>query len=124
VRCARILVAEDLQPNQILVAEMLKGAGHDVQVVGNGAEAVEAVRRRRFDLVLMDVEMPEMDGLDATRSIRQLKGRHVPIIALSAGAMPDQEERCRAAGMDDFVAKPCSRGALLDIVGRWAAHAP
>ena len=122
VRRARILVAEDLQPNQILVAEMLKGAGHDVQVVGNGTEAVEAVRHRHFDLVLMDVAMPEMDGIDATRAIRQLSGQHVPIIALSASAMPEQEARCRAAGMDDFVAKPCSRGALLDVVGRWAAR--
>ena len=88
-------------------------AGHDVHVVGNGAEAVEAVRQRRFDLVLMDVAMPEMDGVDAARAIRQLSDRHVPIIALTANAEPEDAQHYLDAGMNGVVEKPMKPEHLL-----------
>jgi len=100
-RPARVLVAEDLQTNQILVTAILKRAGHQVDVAENGELAVEAVQRADYDLVIMDVQMPIMDGLEATRRIRALKGKvsHVPIVALTAGVLEQDVEACRAAGM-------------------------
>jgi PAS domain S-box-containing protein len=117
----RILVAEDLYMNQLIVESMLKASGHSVVLVGNGREAVEAVQASDYDVVLMDMEMPEMDGIAATMAIRALgeRVRDIPIIALTANAMPEEIARCRAAGMNDHVSKPLDRDTLLAVVARW-----
>lgn len=99
----------------------LERAGHQVDTVGNGAEAVEAVRRFPYDLVLMDVSMPEMDGLAATAAIRSLpEGRAgIPIVVLTAYAMKGDREKFVAAGMNDYLTKPVTREAMLEAIGRW-----
>ena len=121
---AAILVAEDLHINQVIVKAMLSAAGHDVTIVTNGAEAVEAVTQKHFDLVLMDIEMPLMDGIAATAAIRAMPGtvRDIPIIALTANAMLDEVDRCKAVGMNDHLAKPIEREKLLRLVGRWSGQ--
>src|SRR4051812_1618069 len=125
-RPARVLLAEDLTTNQILITAILKRAGHQVDVVETGAAAVEAVQRQDYDLVLMDVQMPIMDGLEATRQIRALEGRvtNIPVVALTAGVLEQDVEACRAAGMDNFVAKPIDADALLEAVARWVLPKP
>jgi two-component system sensor histidine kinase/response regulator len=125
-RPARVLLAEDLTTNQILITAILKRAGHQVDVVETGAAAVEAVQRQDYDLVLMDVQMPIMDGLEATRQIRALEGRvtNIPVVALTASVLEQDVEACRAAGMDDFVAKPIDADALLEAVARWVSPKP
>jgi signal transduction histidine kinase/CheY-like chemotaxis protein len=117
----RILVAEDLYINQVVVQAMLAAEGYDVTIVKDGLEAVEALMDDRYDLVLMDMEMPKMDGIAATHAIRALgePARSVPIIALSANAMLEQVERCRAAGMNDHLAKPIDRALLLAAIDKW-----
>ncbi|MER3414743.1 MAG: hypothetical protein C4297_00820 [Gemmataceae bacterium] len=108
-RTLRILLAEDSPTNQKLVVSLLHKRGHVVVVAGTGAEAVAAVSRQPFDVILMDLQMPDMDGLDATRAIRKLEegsGRHTPIIALTAHALKGDKERCLQAGMDGYLAKP------------------
>jgi PAS domain S-box-containing protein len=125
-RPARILVAEDVPMNQIVVGTLLRGAGHDVTFANNGAEAVRAIQDADYDLVLMDMEMPEMDGIEATRAIRALdqRGRDVPIIALSANAMSEEVERCLVAGMNGHLAKPVAPEELERTVARWMASTP
>jgi CheY-like chemotaxis protein/HPt (histidine-containing phosphotransfer) domain-containing protein len=114
-RSLKVLLAEDSLVNQKLAVSLLKQAGHDVFVVSNGRDAVEAVEREHFDLVLMDVQMPEMDGFDATRQIRlreQGTQRHVPILAVTAHAMKGDRERCLLAGMDSYISKPIRSAEL------------
>ena len=113
-RTTRILIAEDNHTNQKLLAILLKKAGYRVDIVGNGVEAVDAVRRRPYDLVLMDVQMPEMNGLEATAAIRRLPDAraHTPVVAVTAEAMPGDREALLEAGMDDYIAKPISAEAL------------
>jgi len=108
-RGLRVLVAEDNEVNQLVARRIFEKLGHKVTVVGNGSEALAAVQSREFDLVAMDVQMPEMDGLDATRAIRAWEkktGTLVPIIAMTAHAMKGDSERCFEAGMDGYVPKP------------------
>jgi CheY-like chemotaxis protein len=115
------LVAEDTYINQLLVVKILETLGCQVTVVTSGRAAVEAVRRQRFDLVLMDVQMPELDGKEATVLIRQEEagtGRHVPILALTAHAMKGDREDCLAAGMDGYLAKPVQPAQLREAVRR------
>jgi signal transduction histidine kinase/DNA-binding response OmpR family regulator len=117
----RVLVVEDNQVNQLLVTTILAKSGMRAEVAGNGVEAVHAVHQRSFDVILMDMQMPEMDGLEATRRIRQMgaMGRAVPIIAMTANAMQEDRRRCLEAGMNDFVAKPIDSAELLRKI---AAH--
>ncbi|MCP4004641.1 MAG: response regulator, partial [bacterium] len=115
----RVLVAEDNAINLRLVTRVLEGHGHTVVPAGNGSDAVTACSRERFDLVLMDVQMPEMDGLEATAAIRELErstGEHLPIVALTAHAMKGDRERCLEAGMDDYTTKPLQIDELLRII--------
>jgi PAS domain S-box-containing protein len=119
----RVLVAEDLPMNQMIIAEMLEKEGHRVRVVENGAMAVAAMREETFDVVLMDMEMPVMDGLEATRAIRHMESKaRTPIVALTANAMIDQIAICRQAGMDDFISKPIDRAVLLHTIANWIGH--
>ncbi len=114
-----ILVAEDNRVNQIVATGMLRSRGHTVDVVETGAAAVEAVRSNDYDLVLMDVQMPEMDGIEATRVIRGRDGDDLPIVALTAHALQEERERCLDAGMDDFLVKPFKPQDLFAMVDRW-----
>ena len=116
----RVLVAEDNRVNQTVTCGFLQLRGLSADVVENGQEALEAVRTGHYDFVLMDVQMPVMDGLKATRAIRKLDGPagRVPIIALTADAMAEDGDRCRAAGMDEFVAKPVSKDVLFAAIDR------
>ena len=128
-RPLRLLVADDIMVNRTLAKVMLERSGHSVDLVSNGHEAMEAVQRTHYDAVLMDVQMPVMDGLEATRRIRALEGppARVVIVALSASAMTDQVEACLAAGMDGHLAKPINRAellAMLEDVTRRRATAP
>jgi CheY-like chemotaxis protein len=112
-------LAEDSYVNQKLALGLLKKHGHEVVVANNGREAVELVHHDAFDVILMDVQMPEMDGFDATREIRNLEsqaGRHTPIIALTAHAMKGDRERCLAWGMDGYLSKPIRPGELYDMI--------
>ena len=117
---ARVLVAEDNPVNQRVARLMLERCGCVVDVVDNGVLAVEAVRARSYDLVLMDCQMPEADGFEATRRIRALSapGNAVVIVALTANALAGDRDRCLAAGMDDYLAKPVRREALAEILAR------
>jgi CheY-like chemotaxis protein len=117
-----ILVAEDNQVNQKIAAAMLGKMGHRVTLAVNGAEAVAKWGEGNFDLIFMDMQMPEMDGLEATRQIRSqedAKGRHIAIIAMTANAMSGDRERCVASGMDDYVSKPISRRSLEEAIERF-----
>ena len=108
-RPLRVLLAEDNPVNQVVAIRLLEKRGHSVAVAGNGREALDATEQRIFDVVLMDLEMPEMSGLEATAAIRrreQRTGTHIPIIAMTAHAMIGDRERCLAAGMDGYVSKP------------------
>ncbi|MBX3209023.1 MAG: response regulator [Labilithrix sp.] len=123
----RVLVAEDNLINQEVAVGMLEQLGCEVSVVGDGRRACEALRREAFDLVLMDCQMPEMDGFQATREIRREEAsrgpRRVPVIALTANALAGDRERCLEAGMDDFLSKPFNRADLFETVCRWAPAA-
>jgi signal transduction histidine kinase/CheY-like chemotaxis protein len=114
----RILLAEDNVVNQRVAMTMLAKMGHRVTLATNGLEALEQWRRSDFDLILMDVQMPEMTGLEATRQIRReaASGTHVPIIAMTASAMTEDRDHCLAAGMDDFISKPVSSRVIEEII--------
>jgi CheY-like chemotaxis protein len=120
-RPMRILLAEDNAVNQLVALRILEKRGHTVVVAVDGREAVAAVEREAFDVILMDVQMPELDGLEATALIRKAEagtGRHVPIVALTAHAMREDRERCLNAGMDEYLAKPFKAGDLFDTIER------
>jgi len=125
-RALRVLVAEDNEVNVRLAVALLTKLGHAATVVGDGQAAVEAHGRETFDLILMDVQMPVLGGLDATRLIREAEAaaptrRHVPIVALTARAMKGDREECLAAGMDDYVTKPVR---LSDLAAAFARQVP
>ncbi len=122
----RILVAEDNATNQQLAGLVLQRLGYRADIVGNGLEALEALQRQPYDVVLMDVQMPEMDGLEATRRIHQLwPGADRPhIIAVTANAMADEREVCLAAGMDAYVSKPIRFADLADALARTPRRGP
>ncbi len=115
----RILLAEDNVVNQRVAMRLLERRGHHVIVVANGKEALQALEREFFDLVLMDVQMPQMDGLEATAAIRakeRTSGGHIPIVAMTAHAMKGDAERCYAAGMDAYLSKPIIGADLFKVV--------
>ncbi|CAK0772645.1 two-component system, sensor histidine kinase [Gammaproteobacteria bacterium] len=122
----RLLLVEDHPINQKLAMTLLSRLGYDVDLAENGSEAVTAASKVQYDLILMDMQMPEMDGLEATRQIRSRAGLNarVPIIALTANAMPSDQEACREAGMDDFLSKPFKRENLVTCLARWIDHSP
>jgi PAS domain S-box-containing protein len=114
-----ILLAEDNRVNQILTRRILEKKGHEVTIAGDGQEALDLLESRKFDLVLMDVEMPEMDGFSASRVIREReagRGEHIPIIAMTAHAMSGDRERCLAAGMDGYLSKPLDVKRLMEAI--------
>jgi CheY-like chemotaxis protein len=121
-RPLRVLVAEDNAVNQKVLRHLLEKRNHTTVIAANGREALECYGRERFDLILMDVQMPEMDGLAATRSIRKMESAgpgRTPIIALTANAMDGDREKCLDAGMDDYLAKPVRPSALFEAIHAW-----
>jgi two-component system sensor histidine kinase/response regulator len=115
----RILLAEDNIVNQTLASRLLEKRGHDVTVAGNGKQALAVFEKQAFDAILMDVQMPEMDGFETTAAIRESEkftGRHIPIIAMTAHAMKGDKERCLASGMDGYLSKPIRGRDLFDII--------
>jgi len=121
-----ILLAEDNAVNQKLASRLLEKRGHRVRVTGNGRDALAAIRQEKFDLVLMDVQMPEMDGFEATAAIRaqeKITGRHLTIIAMTAYAMQGDRERCLAAGMDGYISKPIEPQELYAVLASLAVPA-
>jgi CheY-like chemotaxis protein len=126
IKPLEILLVEDSPMNQKLALALLQPYGHTVLIANNGEEAVELAKSRTFDLILMDVQMPEMDGLAATRTIRDQErdtGQHVPIIAMTAHAMKGDRETCLEAGMDDYVAKPIRARQLYAAIERLITRA-
>jgi signal transduction histidine kinase/ActR/RegA family two-component response regulator len=123
----RLLVVEDNPTNQRVAEHMLTKLGHSVEIAQNGREALERLAQEHFDLVLMDCQMPEMDGLEATAHIRNetsaVLDHGVPIVAMTANAFAEDRDRCLAVGMNDFLAKPVSRTALAEIIRKWTGVA-
>ena len=125
---AQVLVAEDHPANQMLISALLGKLGYHAFVAADGQAALEALAGDDFDLVLMDIQMPRLDGLQATRAIRageqQIRNPRIPIIALTAHALAEEREHCLAAGMNDFLTKPIEPPQLISALQRWLEHAP
>jgi CheY-like chemotaxis protein len=122
-RNGRVLLADDSKVNHRVAVAMLEKRGYTVDVVDNGVEAVKAALARTYDVVLMDIEMPEMDGLEATAAIRERRSAdELPIVALTAHVVPELVQRCREAGMSDFVSKPFKADALYRVLERLRPH--
>jgi signal transduction histidine kinase/CheY-like chemotaxis protein/HPt (histidine-containing phosphotransfer) domain-containing protein len=119
----RVLLVEDLEHNRELAKKILSDAGHAVDTATNGAEALAAIQNGNYDIVLMDIQMPVMDGVTATRFIRQLDHRaaNIPIVAMSANVLPDQVRRYKESGMSDHIGKPFKRAELLGALNNWLA---
>ncbi len=117
----KILLVEDNSANQLVAKMQLKNLGYDVDIAGNGIEALDALGRISYDLVLMDCQMPEMDGFTATEELRRREAdrKHTPVVAMTANAMSGDKERCLAAGMDDYISKPVRPEALRAAIGKW-----
>ena len=124
-RGGRVLVVEDNTVNQIVAVRLLQNLGYKCDVAANGVEAIQALLSLPYDVVLMDCQMPELDGFQATLRIRELEKTgelqtHIPIIGLTANAMQEDRERCARAGMDDYVTKPVSVEQFARVLRRWA----
>ena len=122
-KCLHILIAEDNLINQKLAVRLLQKQGHSSHVANNGIEALQALETQTFDAILMDVMMPELDGLTTTMQIREREkptGKHIPIIAMTANAMTGDKERCLEAGMDDYLPKPIDIGKLTEVLNKIA----
>ena len=121
-RAFDVLVAEDNEVNQLVFRQILEGSRFSHRIADNGRTAVEMYRTHKPRIILMDVSMPEMNGLDATRAIRQLEavsGGHTPIIGITAHALKGDREECLAAGMDDYLSKPISPNKLAEKIDAW-----
>ena len=120
---SRVLIVEDNAANLKVTVRMVERLGYRADVAANGAEAVSILERVQYDALLMDCQMPEMDGYEATRLIRAAEstGRHVPIIAMTAAALAGDRERCLAAGMDDYISKPVKLHVVAALLERWIA---
>lgn len=121
----RILIAEDNPINQKVVITLLQKRGHVIDIANNGEEALEKFKEKTYHIILMDVQMPQMDGFTATRHIRahELENSHIPIIAMTAHAMKGDRERCLDVGMDDYLSKPIDKRSLFATIDRWAGEA-
>src|SRR5579862_661537 len=120
-RQCRLLVVEDNRVNQKVAVHLLERLGCVVELASNGEEGVRLAESRKYDMVLMDCQMPVMDGFAATKEIRRLEGslKHTSIIAMTANALPEDRERCLAAGMDDYISKPINRAELIRVLERF-----
>jgi CheY-like chemotaxis protein len=118
----RILIAEDNRVNQKLAVRILAKLGYDPDIVENGKEVLEEVSKEKYDLILMDVQMPEMDGLEASRMIRLCLDVQPVIVAMTANAMQGDREECLANGMDDYISKPVNIEELVIILEKWASQ--
>jgi len=126
-RKLRVLLAEDNSVNQLLATRLLEKRGHFVKVTGNGREALDALTHDQYDLILMDVQMPEMDGIEATKALREMEkesGNHQPVVALTALVIKGDRERCIAAGMDAYLSKPIRQLELDEILDSVSANLP
>ena len=122
-RGRRVLVVDDEPINRELAMALLEEAGLSVDLAGDGLEAVEQIAGKRYDLVFMDMQMPRLDGLEATRRIREsVAGRTLPIIAMTANAFVEDRTRCFAAGMDDFITKPIEPETLFGVCVKWLSQ--
>ncbi len=119
-----LLLVEDNQVNQRVAVGLIRKLGYEVEAVSSGGEAIEAIRSNCYQAILMDCQMPEMDGFEATARIRQMEGpaASTPIIALTANALPGDRERCLDAGMDDYIPKPLQLARLAEVLGRWTKN--
>ncbi len=120
-----ILLVEDNQFNQVLAVRIFEKQGHRVTIANNGQEALEMLGSRDFDIVFMDVQMPVMDGLEATRTIRsgaEVRDPLIPIIAMTANAMEGDRQGCLSSGMDDFITKPINVAELLNVLNRYSSQ--
>jgi len=115
----KILVTDDNEMNQLVAATILQNFGAEITEAFNGAEAIEKIKETNFDLVLMDVQMPVMDGIEATRIIRETISKTLPVIALTAFAINGDNQKCMAAGMNDYLSKPFEESQLLNIISKW-----
>jgi two-component system sensor histidine kinase/response regulator len=126
-RKLRVLLAEDNSVNQLLATRLLEKRGHFVKVTGNGREALDALAKDSYDLILMDVQMPEMDGIAATIALREMEkvtGNHQPVVALTAMVIKGDREKCMAAGMDGYISKPIRQHELDEILDSVSANLP
>jgi CheY-like chemotaxis protein len=121
---ARVLVVEDNAANLKLTVRLVERLGYQADVAANGADAINMIERTPYDAVLMDCQMPEMDGYEATKLIRKTEtaARHLPIVAMTADALSGDRERCLAAGMDDYISKPIKLHVVAAVLGRWLSH--
>ena len=121
-----ILLAEDNKANQVISKAMIEAVGATVKIAENGLEVLALLSEERFDLVLMDCQMPDMDGFEATTEIRKLNDRtlaEVPIVALTADAQGETREACLATGMDDFLTKPFTMDQIKELIAKWGTPA-
>jgi CheY-like chemotaxis protein len=122
IKGSRVLAAEDNELNRMVLQVILKKCDVSLQVVQNGHEAIEVLKEQEFDLILMDIQMPIIDGLEATKYIREKLKIITPIIALSANAMREEVEICKEAGMNDYLVKPYSERSLIEVMKKWSAE--
>jgi two-component system cell cycle response regulator DivK len=119
----KILIVEDQEDNRTILRDLLGHAGFEVLEAVNGAEGIKAAARERPDLILMDIQMPEMDGYEAARRIKaEPNTADIPIVAVTSYALSGDEQKAKAAGCDDYVTKPFSPRAILQIVKQWLEH--
>ena len=120
----KILIAEDNVMNQRLIKHMMQSRGYNFDLVFNGVQAIESLKAQSYDLVLMDIQMPEMDGYTSARQIRQKLKSDIPIIAMTAHAMSGDKEKCIKAGMNEYLTKPIDEEALFDLIQKYIKQSP